>query len=427
MITRRPSPLPFLIGLTCLGVLGCGGGQAPETAESGGDKAKSNSGLPTVSIGGPKAAGKQELEEGSPDWILSEIRKVRAEKLPPQRIIDEKKKTDKSPPDETDEEYAERLSTIRRDRNDKIVTLATAAITKTHEDPAQEASFTAAVHQLMEARLQLALGGEKDDVDGLYEDVATLEKSKPKSKAAAEAAFIRARFAHMNAQRFAETEPRWLEEFAKQARLFASQYPGEETRGSMLLHAAGWSCELHRMTDEAVACYNALVTQFPNAPQASQAEAAARRMQLKGQPLELAGPTPDGGFTRLEDFAGKSVLVVFWASDAADFEEQLKQIQEISTKYAKYGLAVVGVNLDEDEADLTAFTEKHSLQWPQIFHPDPQQRRWNNPVVKHYGVRDIPAVWLVDHKGLVVDTQVDVANLEKDVRAVLSKQQQASR
>lgn len=428
MITRRLSPLPCCVALALLGLIGgCGSAEVPESADTG-DKPAASS-LPTASIGGPKSeAADEPLAEGSPEWILEEIRKVRAETLPgriPTRTPGGREVV--TSVDEDEAKLAARSSKIRRERNEKIIDLATSCIAATHEDPAQEELFTAAVHQLMEARLQLALLGNKDDVDGLYEDVATLERTKPKSKAAAEAAFVRARFAHMNAQRFAEQEPRWLDEFAKQSRLFATQYPGEETRGSMLLHAAGWTCELHKMGDAAVACYTTLATQYPKAPQAPQATAAIRRLSLKGQRLELAGPTPDGGFTRVDDYAGKAVLVVFWASDASEFEQNLPAIQTVADKYAKYGLTVLGVNLDEDEADLKSFADKHGLKWTQIFHPDPQQRRWNNPVVKHYGVRDIPAVWLVDHEGTVVSTQVDLSTLEKDVRTVLAKLQQASR
>jgi tetratricopeptide (TPR) repeat protein len=336
-----------------------------------------------------------QAEQGSPDWLLSEIRKTLGEPLP--------------------EAEPKALAQIHRARHEKTIELATEAIGKTHADPAQEAVFNEAVRLLLEARLELAMTGDKQETEALYDDAQSLYKRDPKSKASAEAAFVLARFAHLNAQKHAQTEPKWLEEFARQARLFAENYPQESSRAVSLLYAAGWSCELRGLTNEAIGCYALLAEKYPESPQAQQVVAVMRRLKLPGQPLELAGPTLGGVYVNIDDFLGKPVLVVFWSTGTKSFVDQLPLIQQVAEAHKDSGFTVIGVNLDEDQAALKAFVKEHSLTWPQIFPVEPAERRWNHPIARYYGVRDIPMLWLVDRNGKVIDTLVDPAKLEQQV------------
>jgi hypothetical protein len=395
-------------------VTGCGGG-----GNAAGEKASESSGLPTASLGGGSKKAKpvedesetpKEPEPGTPEWNLLEITKIRVQTTPAAENLDVSK-----------------LAQIRRERNERIIDLATAVIGATHQNPKQEELLVAGVHQLMESRTQLALQGNAEDVEALYSDCETLQKKFPKSKAAAEAAFSRVLFARTNATMRGLKEPRWLEEFARQARLFATTFPEEETRAMIVLQAAARSCELHRKYDEAAGCYAAIEKKFPKHQHAAQASAALRRLSLKGQTLQLAGPTLDGGFSRIDDFAGKLVLVCFWDTESEEFLKTVPMIQSIAKKYGKSGLAVIGVNLDEEESTVAEYLEEHPMPWPHIFHPDPLQRRWDNPVVKYYGVQDVPCLWLVDGEGTVVDMTVQPETLEKVVREQLSKMPQASR
>lgn len=399
----------FVVGGWCALVLtGCGG-------SSNGDKPSDSGSLPTVSIGGKKAAPvadetEKEPEPGTPEWNLLEIQKIRIQPTPDAANLS-----------------VENLSQIRRERNEKIIDLATAVIAGTHQDPKQEEALVAGVHQLMEARTQLALQGNAEDVETLYADCETLQKKFPKSKAAAEAAFSRVLFARTNATMRGLQEPRWLVEFARQARMFANTFPEEETRALIVLQAAARSCELHRNYEEAAGCYSAIEKKYPQHQHAAQATAALRRLSLKGQTLQLAGPTLDGGFSRIDDFAGKVVLVCYWDTESEEFLKAVPMIQSVAKKYGKQGFAVIGVNADEEEATVTQFLEEHPMPWPHIFHPDPLQRRWDNPVMKYYGVQDVPSLWLVNGDGVVVDTAVQPETLEKLVREQLAKASQASR
>ncbi|MEX0701690.1 MAG: TlpA disulfide reductase family protein [Planctomycetales bacterium] len=389
--------------ITAAILAGCGGARdAPETA------AAARKALPPASISGPGPAEPEAItagdarpvpEKGSPEWLLEEIVRVRVEPFPQNAQLKE-------------------IAEAQARRNRKIIVLASDVVAKTHDDPQRSAQFAGGVHHLMEARLQLALHGEREHIDALYDDAASLFERAPESAPAAEAAFAVARFAHTNARRFARNEPQWLEEFVRQAKFYATSFPQDEPHAAPLLCAAGRSCELNGMADEAVNCYALLQKQFPENPQGKEAVGVLRRLELPGRTLELAGPTIDGGTVNIADYRGRVVLVVFWSTTARGFIEQIDALQAEIGQHPPEALTVVGVNLDEDEGAIDAFLEQHRLTWKQIFHARPEQRGWNNPIAQHYGVRDVPLFWLVDRQGKVVSTTLTAATLPAAVARV---------
>lgn len=403
------------IGLILL--CGCGQGDSAEPSNLAasqppadvllGNPSATTQSLPTASIRqtpaqGGDGASSAAPTKGSAAWYVQEAKSLRRQ---PQL------KT----------ASAEDPDSARQMRNQEIIDASTIAIGKSHSDPAQEATFSEAVRLLMDARLEQALEGDQHEIDVLFEDAASLYKRAPKSAAAAEAAYAVARFTHINARRYAKKEPRWVEEFARQARNFGENFPHEDGRAVSLLYSAGWSCELHGMRDQAIECYTTLKENFPQSPQAKQVTAVLRRLNLGGTSVQLAGPTLDGGFVSIDDYRGRVVLIVFWSNGTKRFEQQIPLLTEITAKYEEDGFSIVGVNLDDTEETATDFLQENSWHWPQIFFPDPEKRRWDNPVVKYYGIRDIPTLWLIDQQGIVVDTTVDIDQLDNQVRRLLQR------
>ena len=79
---------------------------------------------------------------------------------------------------------------------------------------------------------------------------------------------------------------------------------------------------------------------FAKSPQAGQANAALRRLELKGKTLDLGGETRDGGFVKMDDFRGKPALIVFWASDSESFQAMLPRLNRGLQPYGKSTLNV---------------------------------------------------------------------------------------
>jgi peroxiredoxin len=409
-----------LAWILSLGLLaGCGGGDdaAPTSVRSDSSSPKSQSDFElesggsrsataestgvTAAIGDP---GNKEPREGTPAWYLKQIRELRGARID-------------HPEGETPS--LDELRKNRRAKNDEIVELATQVIALTHDQENQQEFFNVAIQEFMEARLQNALQGDADDIEDLYLEAGSLQQRDPKSEAAMIATYALTRFAHTNAKRYAAKEPRWITEFSKQARLFASNFSREEVKVLPLLSSAAMTCELHGQLDEAKACYTLLAELYPESQQGRQSVGVLRRMQLEGQPLEFAGPTPDGGFISIDDFRNKVVLILFWSSESQEFSEQLPLITDAYERYQKFGFEVVGVCMDEDEPALNAWLEEHPLPWKQVFFAQPEKRRWENPIAQYYGIRQIPTQWLVDHKGIVKNVNVSAAHLEPQLRDLL--------
>jgi hypothetical protein len=413
--------------------LGCGRSETP-TADAAKLESQANS-LPVLSIPSQAAATANsgdsvnstadpddEDEADDPDDPKDDkVEMVVPESGTPESLVHEATKLLLEAPPKTEDVAL--LKQHRKEKNEKIVKLSQQAIALTHKDPEKERLFKLAVHNLMEARTQLALAGDPDQIDLLNEDAAALFKRDPKSAAAAEAANAQVELAYALAKGAPAGDQKWLVEFAEQARFFAENFPEEERRSLPLLFSAGRSCELPGLTREALGCYATIIKQFPNSPFAARVAPIVRRLKLVGKPPQIVGPTVDGDQVNVDDMLGKVVLVVFWSSQAEPFQELLPALLPVLRSSARRGLQVVGVNLDQESELMQQFVLQHKINWPQIFFPETEQRGWNNPVASRYGIMDLPALWLIDRNGNVVTTNVKVESLEAEIDKLFASEQ----
>lgn len=425
----------LLVGI----LVGCGGGDAPSpsgTVDSSSpsntaDTVSSSTGQSTAempagvvaSIESPEkkaviadAAKKLTGTEGStpPDdeatRMLKEIQQLRIAPLP-------KEITD-----------LEQAVKARRERNERIVEMAVQVLRLTMNDEARKPQFHQAVGQLLEARFQMALAGSKEDIDTLYEDVKALNDRDPKSIAAAEGVYYLAKFSHTRAAQHGRTQPDWFESMSRFAREFADRFPEQTKRAVSLLFGAARTCELQAMatSDAALAtrlltegklCYTTLAEKFPDSEQGQEATGALRRLSLAGQKLaQFSGPTAEGGFVTSDEFPGKPTLIYFWDSESDEFtNDVLPVLSKVRAMLPSKDLRIVGVALDEDEAAMNTFMESRSVPGQQIFFPNAEQRSWNSPLVRFWGIAESPSIWLVDASGTVVSTTLKAAELEAEV------------
>lgn len=326
------------------------------------------------------------------------------------------------------------MNAARRERNERVVEMATNVLRLTMDDEARRPQFHQAIGQLLEARFQLALLGGEAEIDQLYTDVQALNDRDPKSVAAAEGVYTIAKFAHTQAGLHGKTKPAWFETLSRWAREFADRFPEQQQRAVSLLFGAARSCELHanatddqelssRLMTECKLCYTALAEKFGKTEQGQNATASLRRLSLVGQQLsQFSGPTADGGFVSADEFPGKPTLIYFWESDSTEFSEGLLPVLEkIRTQWPADQLRMVGVALDEDESTLNSFMEMHNVPGQQIFFPNAQQRSWDSPLIRFWGVARAPSIWLIDGKGKVVSTTVTAKSALKDLQATLNR------
>lgn len=304
----------------------------------------------------------------------------------------------------------------------QVIDLATQIIAQTHLDPAAQDQFNAGVQYLADARLELASSGDAEQARLLLEDADSLHERDAKSQAAAEAGYRVVELAERMARSLGGTDREWLTEYAVQANQYAERFPEQHSRAAQALFSAGRLCDRFQMTDQARACLQRVQTQFAATPFAEQSAGILRRLSLEGQPLELIGPTIEGGVVDIAHYRSDVVLVVFWSTTSPTFLKLLPTIRQVEAELAGRSFSIIGVNLDKDEAAVDAFLAQQGLTWPQVFSADPQQRGGRNPVARYYGVQVLPTCWLVAPGGVVAAVQPDLAALREAIEALLPRQ-----
>lgn len=85
---------------------------------------------------------------------------------------------------------------------------------------------------------------------------------------------------------------------------------------------------------------------------------------------DLTFRTLDGKAVKLSDLKSKVTVINFWATWCGPCVKEMPSLQKLSSEYASKGLAVVGVNLDENpEAVLAPFLAKHAIKFRSFVDP----------------------------------------------------------
>lgn len=140
-------------------------------------------------------------------------------------------------------------------------------------------------------------------------------------------------------------------------------------------------------------------------------------------PPVLPRPVPKWTVTNLDGtpadaLKGKVLLVDFWATWCAPCVAAMPDMQKLQERYAEQGFSVVGVSIDEEGAKkVKPFLAKRKFTYPILLDMDT-----NAPTWKGFGVHAIPAAFLVNREGQIVQQWTGKPNakeIEKAVAALL--------
>jgi len=110
----------------------------------------------------------------------------------------------------------------------------------------------------------------------------------------------------------------------------------------------------------------------------------------------LALPTLAGDTVRLDDFAGKVVLINFWASWCEPCVREMPRLQQWYEQYGDDGLVVLGVNTlyQDSRTEMEAFVQQFEITYPMLLDAEGEQsRRWL--------AQPLPRSYVVDRQGVV--------------------------
>jgi thiol-disulfide isomerase/thioredoxin len=129
--------------------------------------------------------------------------------------------------------------------------------------------------------------------------------------------------------------------------------------------------------------------------------------------------TPDGKEVKLSDLRGKMVLVDFWASWCAPCRRENPLLVEVYEKYKDddfkngKGFTVLSVSLDTKQDLWLKAINDDNLIWP---YNVSDLKGWRNEAAKDYNIKMIPASFLVDGDGVIIEAHIRASKLESTLK-----------
>jgi thiol-disulfide isomerase/thioredoxin len=117
-----------------------------------------------------------------------------------------------------------------------------------------------------------------------------------------------------------------------------------------------------------------------------------------GRPAqEINGPDLDGRPMKLSDFRGKVVVVDFWANWCGFCRKMYPHEKAMIKRLAGEPFALVGVNCDEDAAEVRREVSRHGINWRSWWDRGAGGRQ----VSEAWQVDAFPRVFVLDHTGVI--------------------------
>ena len=116
----------------------------------------------------------------------------------------------------------------------------------------------------------------------------------------------------------------------------------------------------------------------------------------------------DGEEIELKNYAGKYVLLDFWASWCKPCCEEMPSLKKLYRDYRAKGLEIVGISIDEDKKAWQQKVGDLGMNWIQL-------RDASREAVKKYVIGPIPHTVLIDPSGKIIAKDLRGQELENKI------------
>jgi thiol-disulfide isomerase/thioredoxin len=182
--------------------------------------------------------------------------------------------------------------------------------------------------------------------------------------------------------------------------------------------AAGAEAALEKVKPLDPQIYEQLIKQFSQAKQQmSEQRESAERLQVGKEPFAIVDTDFSGNPFSLAGLKGKVVIIDFWAPWCGPCMQEMPALIELYKKEKKNGLEIVGISLDKGEESLKSTITETGITWPVLS----DHKGWQSAIAKKWGIRSIPATYILDRKGLIRHTSLRGEELADAVAKLLQE------
>ncbi len=137
--------------------------------------------------------------------------------------------------------------------------------------------------------------------------------------------------------------------------------------------------------------------------------------EIGDEVADFFGPNTEGEPTYLKKNLGKLTLLDFWASWCKPCRYENPNVVRVYNKYHDKGLEIISISLDRDKAKWIKAIEDDKMNWKHISN----LKFWQEPIAKKFGVRSIPATFLLDENGVIIAKNLRGQALEDKIAELL--------
>ena len=130
--------------------------------------------------------------------------------------------------------------------------------------------------------------------------------------------------------------------------------------------------------------------------------------------------TPDGKPLQLSEYAGKTVVLDFWASWCPDCRKEAPEVVRLYEEYRPFGIEFIGVSMDTDIEAWKKAIQTYGIKYPQV---SELKKFKETDIAKAYGVKWIPSMVVIGPDGQVKLSTVMTFKVDNYLKALTATAQ----
>lgn len=132
---------------------------------------------------------------------------------------------------------------------------------------------------------------------------------------------------------------------------------------------------------------------------------------------EFSAPDVNGKTVSLMESLGRVTIIDFWASWCGPCRAENPNVVALYNEFHSKGLNIIGVSLDKDAAKWKEAIEKDKLTWTEVSN----LKYWDDPIAAAYGIKAIPATYILNQYGVVVAKDLQGEALKAKIAQMLGE------